>query len=87
MSTHHELIISNDSYAVPEGDIAGVERQIIQAVQAGGAFVELRIGLARSVSVLVTPATPVAIEHTELVFTDGDSMDALDIPRWFDDRA
>lgn len=84
MSTRHELIISNETYLVPDADVPRVEREILDAVHTGGAFIGLRTGLMRSVRVLVTPATPVSIEHTDLVFIEAEWPDAVELPRWED---
>lgn len=55
------LYINERSYPVGEGSIAVVEAAIVEAVRAGGSFVDVPVLDHRSARVLVTPASAVRI--------------------------
>jgi hypothetical protein len=54
--------INERPYAVADTSLAEIESRVLDAVRAGGGFIDLKDDAAQLVRVLVTSATPIRIE-------------------------
>lgn len=86
MEFNHYVVIDGERYALPgDGALDGVRRELLDAVQSGGAYVSLGRGDIGFDEVLVTAASRVRIEHLAQVETpdvEGDAVDTYD-PYWW----
>jgi len=75
------LVNINESlHAIEDAELNGVETQILAAVHAGGAFVEVAGKSGQSVRILVTPASVIRIRRLPSpvdATDDGDDMQDL----------
>jgi hypothetical protein len=58
----HFLVIDNQYYAVSDEGLRETQQTVLRAAREGGAFVRLGPD-GQHVDVLVTPSTPVRVEH------------------------
>ncbi len=78
------VYVNEFAYVVDDSNVATTEALIVDAVHAGGAFINLCNSAAQPVRVLVTPATPVRVEkmsprvepsHDDDIFPDFESYE------------
>lgn len=87
MVFHHYVVIDGARYFVPDdGGIDTVRQELLDAVRSGAAYVALGREGAGYTEVLVTPVTPIHIEHINpaapLLVDDSDRADMPDIDWW-----
>ena len=67
MTTRHQLVINGHTYPLADdARVVDVKHAILTAVHDGGAFVEVPAGAVTTAEVLVTPSTPIFIEHIDV---------------------
>lgn len=64
MAVQHILILGGRSFPLAESeDLGNLETQILQASMRGGGFVNVALADGGQLACLVTPGTPLAVEH------------------------
>lgn len=59
----HFVYVNHHPYEVDTNSVGAIENLVLEAVQAGGAFIDFPVSAGRAARVLVTPASAVRIER------------------------